>query len=288
MGIFYRLVLGLILSTLIALAAYRRQALTQSGAMGAIVVGSSIFGFGGLVWGLVLIAFFVFSTLLSHYKEGLKEEIAADKFEKGGQRDFWQALANGGAGALIAAAAYLYFRNPVMFAAFVGAMATVNADTWATEIGVLSPLLPRLITTFEPVEPGTSGGVTGLGTLATALGALAIGLTGLILLAFDGLFRRVGLGALADPGPGRAAWLPAVALVGGLAGSLTDSLLGATAQGIYYCPFCEKETEKRVHTCGGETLYLRGWRWLSNDWVNFLSSLVGAAIAGLLWALAVR
>lgn len=153
---------------------------------------------------------------------------------------------------------------------------------------MLSPLPPRLLTTFEPVEPGTSGGVTGLGTLATALGALAIGLSALGLLALDGLFRRVGLGALADPGPERAAWLPAIALVGGLAGSLVDSLLGATLQGIYYCPFCEKETEKRVHTCGGETLYLRGWRWLSNDWVNLLSSLVGAAVAALLWALAMR
>ena len=281
-----RLLLGLLLTGAVAFIAWRRAALTAGGAAGAVLVGTAIFGFGGLAWGLLLIAFFVLSTLLSHYREAQKERLAAEKFEKGAVRDLGQVLANGGAGALIAAAAYLLYPEPVMLAAFVGAMATVNADTWATEIGVLSRETPRLITSLQPVEPGSSGGVTGLGTLATAAGGLAIGVAALIFLALDAPLGAVSLNALAHPGGDALGWLLPIALVGGLAGSLFDSLLGATVQAIYTCPVCHKETEKRLHTCGTPTERLRGWAWLNNDLVNFSASLVGALVSAGMWLLA--
>jgi uncharacterized membrane protein len=66
----------------------------------------------------------------------------------------------------------------------------------------------------------------------------------------------------------------------GLAGSLFDSLLGATVQAMYYCPTDEKETEKHpLHTCGTETVHIRGWKWLNNDWVNFACGAFGVLIA---------
>jgi len=276
-----QLLVGVILSGLIALLAYKRNSLSKSGVAGAMLVGTAIFGFGGWVWGMTLIAFFVLSTLLSHYKEREKEQIAAEKFDKGGRRDFGQAAANGGAGALIALA-YVFVPDPLILAAFAGIMATVNADTWATEIGVLSTKPPRLITTFEPVEPGTSGGVTLLGTLATLGGAIAIGLSLILFLAIDGIFGGVGFEMAGEP----ALAVPGLILaagIGGLAGSLFDSLLGATVQSIYFCPICEKETEKCLHTCGTQTDQARGWRWLNNDLVNFISSIVGGAVAGLVF-----
>lgn len=73
----------------------------------------------------------------------------------------------------------------------------------------------------------------------------------------------------------------ASSILGGLAGSTFDSLLGATVQGIYYCFLCQKETEASVHRCGQPAQHLRGWRWLNNDVVNFASSIVGSLIAGL-------
>ena len=89
----------------------------------------------------------------------------------------------------------------------------------------------------------------------------------------------------------RQGWASAAALlgaatVGGLAGSLCDSLLGATAQAIYWCDTCRKETERQVHHCGTETRLVRGWRWLGNDLVNFVASAVGALVAaGVGWVL---
>jgi uncharacterized membrane protein len=79
--------------------------------------------------------------------------------------------------------------------------------------------------------------------------------------------------------------LIAAAILGGLGGSLFDSLLGATVQAMYWSPVRQKETEKRIDPGGTPNQHLRGWPWLDNDLVNFLSSLVGAGIAAGAWRL---
>ena len=258
--------LSLLLSATIGGLAYWRQSLTAGGWLGAILTGTATMGFGGWAWGFALVAFFVSSSALSHYKERVKEQRAAEKFAKGGRRDLVQALANGGVGALIALIYALLGEPPLLLALFVGVMATVNADTWATELGVLSPHRPRLITTGRTVEPGTSGGITLLGTSAAAAGSLLIG-----------SIMLVGL-ALGEPTVGLLWWLLPAALLGGVAGSMVDSLLGATVQAIYRYPN-GKETERVVGRDGTPNSFVRGWRWMNNDLVNFSSSLVGGLVA---------
>jgi len=265
-----KLPIGFVLSLLIAGAAYRQKALSVSGAAGAILVGTITFSAGGWIWGLLLITFFFSSSLLSHHRHATKARVA-EEFAKSAQRDLGQVLANGGLGA---ATALLYWLrpSPLLFAAFVGAIATVNADTWATEIGLLSSTKPRLVTTGCQVPPGTSGAISRLGTLAALSGALLIGLIAFLLRQLEA-FSGCCFPSLAD-----AQWLTVTA-VSGLIGSTFDSFLGATVQGIYYCDQCEKETERLIHRCGRTTRLIRGWRWLNNDFVNFLSSVVGSGIA---------
>ena len=125
------------------------------------------------------------------------------------------------------------------------------------------------------VAPGTSGGVTGLGTAAALAGAMLIGLT------FVGL-RGLNLDPEGWQSAGSALTVIAAAEVGGLAGALFDSVLGATAQGIYRDPAREMLTEKACATDGQPYPLARGWRWMSNDWVNFLASLAGAGVAALI------
>ncbi|MCA9958190.1 MAG: DUF92 domain-containing protein, partial [Anaerolineales bacterium] len=145
---------------------------------------------------------------------------------------------------------------------------TVTADTWATELGTLSKTPPRLITTGEVVDVGTSGGVSWLGTAVSLTGGLLIGLAGGLLQHARGE-KMLGRIALAGA-------------IGGLVGSLTDSLLGATVQQIYYCDTCQKDTERKIHKCGTVTRPLRGWSWMNNDLVNLISSIAGGGIAVLI------
>lgn len=265
-----RLAGGLLFSSIIGVIAYRRRSLTRSGIAGAIVSGTTTFGLGGLTWGLALIYFFVSSSLLSHFRARDKSATAADKFSKGSQRDISQVAANGGVATLLALGNGLSqspaVRN-ICQAGYIGSLATANADTWATELGILNRSAPRLITNGQQVAPGTSGGVTPLGTAAAASGALSLG------LLFQLMQRRLSLR------------LPVIALVSGLAGSLFDSFMGATVQAIYFCPACQQETERRIHSCGTTTRPQRGVRWIDNDVVNFLATLVGAGIAMLLSSL---
>ena len=266
--------LGLLLSALIGYLGYRRRSLAPSGVLGAILIGTTLFGLGGWAWGTLLVVFFVSSSALSHFKEASKAALV-EKFSKGSQRDLAQALANGGAAALIALANVLW-PHPAWWVAFAASVATVNADTWATELGVLSRTPPRLITTGRPVVAGTSGSLTRLGTLA-ALGGAA--LIGLVAAGFHLAQGRPALEAVA---------LVAVVALAGLLGALVDSLLGATVQAIYTCDHCAQETERHpTHRCGNPTRHLRGWRWLDNDWVNFMSAVAGAGGAGVLWWLLV-
>jgi uncharacterized protein (TIGR00297 family) len=272
------LFLGLVLSALIAGVGYWRRALTSSGLVGAILVGTVIFGLGGWVWGLLLITFFVSSSWLSYYRRTDKEAVA-EKFAKGSRRDLGQTLANGGLGAILAVV-FARYPEPLLFAGFIGVMATVNADTWATELGILSRVPPRLITTGEVVTPGSSGGVTRLGIWSSVAGALLIGAVATALMQLFSLLNGNGWSL-------QASSYTLLAVAGGLAGSLFDSLLGATVQGIYYCERCGKETESPVHHCGQTARPLRGWAWLNNDVVNFSASMVGglvaASLAWILW-----
>lgn len=273
-----QLLLGLALSAIVGGIGYWRQSLTPGGVVGAVIVGSLIFGLGGWIWGLLLITFFVSSSLLSHYRQRDKEAVA-EKFAKGGRRDLGQALANGGMGAILAIV-YFGTPEPVLLAAYLGVMATVNADTWATELGILSRIPPRLITTGEEVPHGSSGGITSLGTWASLAGALLIGAMATALTQAGSLLRGSGWDT-------RALAFPVLAIAGGMAGSLFDSLLGATVQGIYYCDRCGQETESSRHRCGQAARPVRGWLWLNNDLVNLLASMVGglvaASLAWLIW-----
>lgn len=266
-----RLVVGLLLSALIGGLGYWRQSLTRSGWLGAIIVGTAT-TVGSWAWGALIIVFFVLSSALSKVGARRKQAVAEDKFSKSDRRDIWQALANGGLPAALALG-YALAPHPAWWAAALGALATATADTWATEIGTLSRGRPRLVTTGKPVDPGTSGGISALGTLATAAGAATIGLATWALGA-------AGL----DNGAG-AAWVVAAALLGGVGGSLIDSLLGATVQQMRWCPSCARETERTVHRCGTPTSFRRGWRWLDNDWVNLISTAGGASLGVLLWRL---
>lgn len=251
----------------IGLLAYRRGALSRGGVFGALVTGTTIMSGGGPLPAGLLLVFFTSSTALSHWRREGKRATASE-FAKDERRDLWQVLANGGAATALVVCGRMRPQT-LWLGALIGALATVNADTWATEIGMLSHRAPRLITTLRVVRPGTSGGVTPIGSAAAVLGAVVIG-----VVAACGL-RFTGTRAAFSPSPSGAIL---IAVTAGFAGAMSDSLLGATVQTRYYCPACDVPTERQVHRCGTKTTQSGGWRWCDNDAVNFISSWCGAAV----------
>lgn len=256
--------LGFLLAIIVAYLAYRAHSLDKSGALAATFVGTVIFGIGGWQWAVLLLTFFITSSGLSRAFKRRKTGLS-EKFSKGHERDAGQVFGNGGLATLFAALHAFYPESILPWLGFAASLAAVNADTWGTELGVLNPTLPRLITDLtKRVEKGTSGGVSLLGTLASLLGSAVIALPAVLL---------------APTGTLNINYLLLITLAG-LAGSLFDSLLGATVQAMYYCPADRKETEKHpLHTCGTQTVHVRGWKWLSNDWVNFACAAFGVLVA---------
>jgi len=258
----YRLALATVLALVVALVSFRARFLSGSGATATFVLAVVIFGTGGWQWAGPILVFFVLSSLLS--KTGKKAKAKFDlMFEKSSRRDAGQVMANGGvAGAAVLL--NLYFPHPLWYAAYLAALASATADTWATEIGVFSKTAPKSILSFKPVIAGTSGGITPLGTTAAFIGSTLIAFTGWAVTG------------------GQLSLITAlVVTLAGFMGSLSDSLLGATLQAQYRCPVCEKRTERQNHCNNNPTILISGLHWLNNDWVNGLAALFGAILAGL-------
>jgi uncharacterized protein (TIGR00297 family) len=261
-----RLLAGLTISCGIGYMAWRRGSLSESGVAGAVLTGTISTGAGGYTHAAMLVGFFASSTILP---KALRET-GNTRFDaviaKGGRRDFWQVLANGGVATVLA----LTGLAPTRTLGYLGALAAVNGDTWATEIGKTSPGLPRHVLTGHPIEPGTSGGVSMRGTLASVAGGAAIGAVAAMGSTIDGRFTG-----------SRSILLLSGTVAGGF-GSLVDSILGATVQERRWCPVCRAHTERTIHTCGTPTEHSGGFPGVTNDVINLACSLSGAAVGTLI------
>lgn len=258
---FIQILLGFLFAFLISWTARKLQALTKKGMWTATLIGGILFGSGQWAWSTLILAFFISSSILSIINARSRPDFPALRM-KPGIRDWGQVAANGGLSAVLALASTVEsgWTWPTM--AYTGAIAAVTADTWATELGGLSPTHPRLITTWKKVPPGTSGGITLIGTMAALAGSGCIAI--ISTLVFPQLSVETHLAPL---------------IIAGTTSSFFDSLLGATLQGMYRCPTCKVFTEQHpMHHCQAPTRLIRGWTWLNNDAVNFLASLLGASL----------
>ncbi|TYS68726.1 DUF92 domain-containing protein [Sutcliffiella horikoshii] len=241
----------------LAWGGYKLKALAASGAVGTFLVGIFIaLGFKG--YGLLLIGlFFVTSSFWSKYNRKQKESIR-DMHEKGSQRDIMQVFANGGVPALIGLSAYV-FPAEFWIYGFIASIAVANSDTWASEIGSLSKKRPFSIVQMKTVEPGTSGAISLLGTLAAVAGSALISLVSYFFWSEITITITLLLTAF------------------GVMGCFIDTILGATVQSAYRCKVCGKQVEKKVH-CQQPTQLVKGNPWVNNDVVNISSILIASVI----------
>ena len=244
----------------VALAAVLLRTIDARGFLASVTVGVAIVYGGGFSWFIVVAVFFILAVVFTLYKYGYKRKLGGAQ-AKGGARNWPHILANGGLASILAIFNYLA-PGPAVAAMFLGAISTSAADTAATELGLLSHSRPRLIThPSRWVFPGTSGGVSVLGFGGAALACLVIGILAAPLGVLDEWYLVI----------------PAC-LVGGLFGTVIDSVMGATVQRKGYCVVCMKPTEDLKH-CGEWSRTTSGSPFVENNVVNVLSTVAGAIAA---------
>ncbi|MFW9856860.1 MAG: DUF92 domain-containing protein [Candidatus Thorarchaeota archaeon] len=285
--------LAVIFNIPILAVSLQKKLLTRGGIGVAAFLGIFFFIIQPFFW-LAMVFFFISASVLSKYKSIEKTSASLD-FEKGAtKRDAMQVVANGTV-ALILVVGYGIFdllpllltdrtvipqiTSPFFIGVFI-AFAAHNADTWATEIGLLSNRKPRLVTNLKKqVDQGTSGGITIDGLVASLIGAMVI--AGVYFSAY-----------LTIPPGSHNIFMIGLAMgvitLAGLIGSVVDSIEGAVIQGIYYCEQCAKETESNPHPrCGNSTTLIRGNIIINNDIVNVSSAFL-VAMLGILIIVLIR
>lgn len=143
----------------------------------------------------------------------------------------------------------------LFFLGIVANYAAVAADTFSSELGILSNSQPRLITslTFRKVPPGTNGGVTIVGLTAALLGSFVIVTATIILTPF------CLTSALGDEREEHNDWeikkviiFATVMTFWGALGSILDSLLGGWLQQS----IVDTNSGKIVESRGGKRVIL--------------------------------
>jgi uncharacterized protein (TIGR00297 family) len=211
----YQLLAALLVTATFAALAYALGMISRSGALGGLLVGTTIYASLGPRGFAVLALFVIGGSLLTRLGYGSKQRTGTAQ-EHGGRRSARNALANCAVATFCAILAAT--GSEPFTAAFIASLGAAFADTAESEIGQLFSRTPRLITSLQKVPPGTDGAVSLPGTLA---GAGAAVLTAVLGLA---------LGMLETPAPAlliaTAAFLGTVAdsLIGGLSSRAGNEL----------------------------------------------------------------
>ena len=211
-----RVFIALGVSAVLGYVAYALDTASLPGMLTGVLLSLLTIVLGGYGWFAMLITFFGLGGLSTKYQYEAKQDRGIAEANEGA-RGSGNVLAN----SIVALVAVLLWAaspthiavDPTLFLyAFAGAVAAAMTDTFSSEFGGLYDN-PRLITTFERVEPGTDGGVTWQGVVAGLVGA--------------GIIAGIAAATIDPVGPTGAALI----LLCGFVGMTVDSVLGATVEG---------------------------------------------------------
>ncbi len=193
------------------------------------------------------LTFFLFSSLWTRWP---------GKSKRDKRRNIKQVAANGGVAfvvALINIIIHMEGATIIISASFAAAA----ADTWATEWGSSLGGSPLSLKTFRYTEPGESGAISIVGSLAMVSGAISVALSGYII----GLYSFNLLIPIS---------------IAGIVGAMVDSFAGAYVQALW-----RDSSGKIAETREPKHIYnqrICGLSWVNNDVVNLLATLSSAIV----------
>lgn len=271
--VYYQPAFGLLVSALLALTALRLKSLDKSGACAVFIIMALHMSFG-IRFGALYLFYFLTSSLVIHIEEEDNRTVVAD-LRRESPRNWIEVLLNSAIAIVLVVLLWkmggwkdhcLDSKQSSLITSLMGGLlghySCCCSNKWSSEIGMLSPDRPILITTLKQVERGTNGGVTKEGVIAAMAAGYGIGIT----FAFAGLLTAkctvdVGL---------KQIWVVPFCIGAGLCGSLTRSLLGAAFQ---FSGFC-RVSERVVAIPAPAVTKISGLNILGNDTVTFLSILL--------------
>ena len=216
-----------------AVARYIRG-VSRSGAVAGALVCFLLYTCAGPGAILALLSVFVLAWVTTRFGSSRKLKLRIAEKQDG--RGASQVLANLGAAVGCVVLYALLGKNVIFLLAAAASLSEAAADTVSSEVGQASNPKARLVTTWNQVPAGIDGAVSLQGTLAGIAAATIVSL----VCVLGGLLPWKWMG---------------ISAVGGVAGMIADSYLGASLQ-------------------------RRGM--LNNDSVNFLSTLLSAVVAFLI------
>ncbi len=222
------------------------RALTAGGSLVTVFMALILIAGGGYIWLVPAVTFFVLSSVWTRWPGG------ADR--KKAPRNSWQVLANGGVAALGGILALLGFAD-IGRLIVTGSFAAAAADTWSTEWGRPLGGHPLSLRTFRQSEPGRSGAISFVGTVASLSGAASVALASFAVDILSG--KETILIFLAG------AW-----------GGLIDSLAGAWVQGVWENSDGSITEHKQPGT--SEQRLVQGVAWIDNNAINLICTIAGA------------
>ena len=272
-------------ATLLAVRAVKKKSLSTAGARVGFCVGFLIVATG--LRGLVLFGFYQLGSWATKYKASVKAglDATATAHSCRGARQVLAVTVTAVSLSLVHAVAcgkerpVDFAKDPVasrLTCAVLAHHATCLADTWASELGMITQRgAATVILVTRPwrkVPAGTNGGISIVGTVWSIIGGAAVGLLTVLMDALSGIY------------PLNAWTMVAFGALTGFVGSLVDSVLGATVQATYWDPV----TKLIHHDNGGDVdlsslKHLSGISILTNEQVNFVSVALTSLLGG--WVL---
>jgi uncharacterized protein (TIGR00297 family) len=204
-----RILMICLFALVLGVGAYYAKAADSDAVLSETFICLLVILFSGPGWFALLLAFYFLGGGFTRYGYAHKRRLGIAQ-SKGGVRGYKNVFSNSLV-PLAMAIGYGIYGSDLFVLAFIGAVATANGDTLASEVGQTSRTKPRMITTMKETDTGVDGGVTALGEFAALAGSIIIGL----LAAAVGMSG--GYGLLAGS-------------ISGFLGTNFDSLLGATLQ----------------------------------------------------------
>lgn len=240
-----------IITILILLKAYRKQSLSKEAVPLALMIAYLMVILGNLVSYLGLIVFFVASSLIERFSNDAKVK-ATSLHLSSGTRGVSQVLMNTlPALTMLIIGALLNHQTDFFNIAALSAYAISTADTFASEIGMLTKKRTFSLLTFKDIKQGLSGGISLLGLTASIVGASIIALLGALTYSINAAL---------------------FILIVGIFGALFDSFLGELIQAKYQSESGEI-TENNSQE-DSELELVSGYASINNNSVNILSSLI--------------